>query len=563
MMRHLTLFLFAASLFAQGPAPARIEGRVVDQNGKPVAAAMVGVSTITARQQQTAASREDGSFVFEDLPPGSGYTAVAQKNGYLIGILGLQGSVGPNGAFSGAPPTFSLKPGETMTALLTLTAQGVVTGRVTTSEGDPVANVSVQVRQARYNLGFLETVTQGRADTDDRGIYRIIGLPRGRYYLVASRAGFQRAVMEPVIGQESQTTFYPGVATLDKAQPIDVAAGSETKIDLTMRHGGYYKLSATLVDASGAPLANYSIAPRRADIEQNSARVWPTDSAGHVEIPGLEPGEYFSDVNPRQRTEGVAVVRQRVRFTIGETDAAGVVLRIPGQGARLTGTVRPEEGELKLRINSDPQEGISASALASPDLLAILPDLFAFAAVAMPGTPSGEWKTGKLREDRTFELNGLDRGDYQLTLGGLPPGFYVKAMKQGDREVTHRPVAVPGEPIEVIVSAKGAEVSGKLAEGNRNVALWTEKEDEGSVLHGIHVTAGDRDGAFRFTGLPPGTYRIAGFADSEHGILWRFAFLNKFADDSPKVEVAEGAKVKADPPLIPAARFKEEFDKLP
>ncbi len=108
-MRYAAL-LFCLPLVAQDPAAtARIEGRVIDGEGKPVANAAVMARLLSDPQPRALPTAADGTFVFADLPPAANYTLTVQKPGYLPTALGA----GSSGVRNAPPPPFSLAPGET------------------------------------------------------------------------------------------------------------------------------------------------------------------------------------------------------------------------------------------------------------------------------------------------------------------------------------------------------------------------------------------------------------------------------------------------------------------
>jgi protocatechuate 3,4-dioxygenase beta subunit len=90
----------------------------------------------------------------------------------------------------------SLRPGERVSdVLFRMTASGVVTGRMTNEDGEPMVSAQVVALQ-RPSEEELEDEgaspsrkwrlqAVGSAQTDDRGQYRLFGLDPGEYYLKA------------------------------------------------------------------------------------------------------------------------------------------------------------------------------------------------------------------------------------------------------------------------------------------------------------------------------------------------------------------------------------------
>jgi len=100
-----------------------------------------------------------------------------------------------------------------------LFAGGVVSGRITDPQAEPIEGVAVELRRA----GGPDS-PPARAVTDDRGVYRVFGLEPSRYIMLA-RLGDPEAV----------PSYFPGSTDIARAQPIDVASGTETDgIDLRL-----------------------------------------------------------------------------------------------------------------------------------------------------------------------------------------------------------------------------------------------------------------------------------------------------------------------------------------
>src|SRR6185436_18979740 len=165
------LVLPATSAVAQGqsPNPPRIKpgsitGTVVNENGQPLQNVVVYVRAFSSiRNAQAAVSDSEGKFEVSGLEP-QPYQVFARHTVY---------SLRPRE--DGAPNQYHI--GDSVK--LVMVKGGVITGTVTTRTGEPV--IGVRVRVIKVPSG--DTVTE-RA-TDDRGFYRIYGLPAAKYVVVA------------------------------------------------------------------------------------------------------------------------------------------------------------------------------------------------------------------------------------------------------------------------------------------------------------------------------------------------------------------------------------------
>ncbi len=132
---------------------------------------------------------------------------------------------------------------------LSLVRSGSISGRIRDSEGKLVANASVwAVPQMGGNAPA--TLLQSRI-TDDRGEYRLFGLPPGEYFVGAGPQGggyirlggndgvlryFSAWSTPPGQASSSGQTFFPNAASTNDATPILLKEGEEVGgIDIVMR----------------------------------------------------------------------------------------------------------------------------------------------------------------------------------------------------------------------------------------------------------------------------------------------------------------------------------------
>src|SRR5215470_17681892 len=135
--------------------------------------ASTGISALLARNNQEETA-DDGSFSVEGLAPGA-YTISVSAEGYIVdsGLLNEDGK-----------PIF-YRPGDT--AIIRMIKGGVITGKVTDAQGQPLIQApvtAVRLRDERGRAaGAVSRISRGMgsSQTDDRGIYRLYGLQPGAY----------------------------------------------------------------------------------------------------------------------------------------------------------------------------------------------------------------------------------------------------------------------------------------------------------------------------------------------------------------------------------------------
>jgi uncharacterized protein (DUF2141 family) len=158
---------------------------------------------------------------------------------------------------SGKPVT--LTKGETLDGVeLKLILGGVITGRVTTAGGQPVVGATTYTRvtapRAMQQMP-ITTYNDSRFNTDDRGVYRIYGLPAGRYIV---------SVFTNTSGQAG-LVFHPGVTEESQAAPVDVMAGKVVEnVDIKLPPiARGYEVSGRVIDEStGRPILGITLSWR-------------------------------------------------------------------------------------------------------------------------------------------------------------------------------------------------------------------------------------------------------------------------------------------------------------
>jgi hypothetical protein len=165
----------------------------------------VGVTVLLYRQgsMRNVVARtttdSDGRYSL-NLLRGGGYRVTVLAPGYVIS--GLSGS--------GRSDLINLKEGEALTGLdFALTRGGVITGRITDAEGYPLIREVVWL--SAENSRFDWTPSGWSHITDDRGVYRLYGVPVGRYKVGVGELRDTDGTIIPGGESKQPGTFYPGV----------------------------------------------------------------------------------------------------------------------------------------------------------------------------------------------------------------------------------------------------------------------------------------------------------------------------------------------------------------
>ena len=153
------------------------------------------------------------------MPPANYYVAANRA-----GLVPVR-----NDNLAGSPRAVSVSAGETVEGVdFQLVVGGVISGKVTDSDGRSVVEEPVMLTEVTPQpnpiLSLLNPTmmpfTSGLFQTDDRGIYRIYGIPAGSYQV---SVGAQFTAFTAFRGQPSyQQTFFPGTTDRTRASVIEV-----------------------------------------------------------------------------------------------------------------------------------------------------------------------------------------------------------------------------------------------------------------------------------------------------------------------------------------------------
>src|SRR5262245_32809967 len=240
------------------PRTASIGGRV-SLGGAPAANALVMVVEVDPRSRgewpsESAVQSQQRAFIKVRTDGDGRYRVPGLTEGaYMIRALS-KAYVRP--ADSSNFETFrsiTLDEGESRDNVdIALVRGGVITGRVTDVEGRPFIGGYLQLspldENGRPKEGF-DSDRELRGYADDRGVYRIYGLPAGRYILSAGdREGYSFASFA---SRKYIQTFYPNATDRSQAKIIEVKEGAEvTGIDIQLVVGkNTYEAMGRVVDA--------------------------------------------------------------------------------------------------------------------------------------------------------------------------------------------------------------------------------------------------------------------------------------------------------------------------
>ncbi len=456
-----------------------------DSNPQPLRRATVTLMSTDAPIVKTVFTDTAGRFAVPDLPGGR-YSLSATKGGYVRMSYGAKRPDRP-----GTP--VNLAEGQRLTDLsLRLPRGGVISGRILDDTGGPAQGVQVRLLQYRMQQGerALTSALGGSLmgeTTDDRGMYRLYGLPPGEYVVAASprnsnigeiRASTpdeirsalaalqQPATPAPPAGQPLPPprdyvtvgfapVYFPGSPSISGASTIALGPGEERSgVDFSLQIVRTAKIEGSVVVPSG-------FSPQSVTLTMLPV--------GPQVGPGILGSTFLNRVTPGADGKFTYAAVPPGQYTINARMAAG------GGGPRGGGAGAPEVFEFRM-----------ATPAGGPGGPVVI------------GGPGGQGPSFWATTDLT--VDGNPQSNLVLT---LQPGMTItgKLDFKGSR------LEVPADFSRVRVSLSPAPMPGG-----------------GGLMVGVPSAQVDATGRFTIQGVTPGRYLVNAFvptpAGAGPGLAW-------------------------------------------
>lgn len=364
------LVLFGAACVAGGSmacaqgASALVEGRITCNDGNvpargatvqlvPLATLVPNASSGDTASQTSPSTKSDffGVYTLSSVAPGT-YIVNATLNGYdddlkLVRTTLKRYTPDQQKSLLGALPQIVVKVGGSVHQDVIIRRAGAIYGRVLADAGGAISQSGVTATLIASDLpssaspADLPSFSQS-AFTDDRGAYRIAGLPPGDYRVSVRVA---ESFFGTKLGGPQQVTVFPqrtGIADLivfvpealkpSEAKVIKVRNGDEIgDTDITIPTGRLHSL-AGIVNRHGEPLAGVSVS-----IETEGSRVVQSDALsmpnGSFQFDLLPDGNY--SVIAKTYSSGKETSSRTVSTQIHGSDVTDLVMDVA------TGTGKP------------------------------------------------------------------------------------------------------------------------------------------------------------------------------------------------------------------------------
>lgn len=506
----------------------------VTLNGTGVRSAVVSLQAQNQpvpQQPLRAKTDADGRFRFNEVAAGQ----------YLINAL-TPGFYSANDFQYGLPGrTLNVGKGETIENIeLSLKRGAVITGRVTDENYEPIVETQVQLQRVGDRLPLRQNMLSfDMHRTDDRGVYRIYGLPPGKYHVSVGLP-----VQEGVFSSQNtrvfiEQTFHPDATNQAQAKVIEVEEGQvASDVDIRIaKMKNSYEVSGRVVDAQtgqpvvGASLAFGSIHPSTGRITGWASGGYRTDANGEFHLLGLRAGKY--EVFLRSSGDKDEYYSNPMQFEVANSDLANIEIRA-FRGAIISGWAIIEGST-------------------DPAILAKRPLLRVGTINEAPAFFHASQRSAQVKPDGSFQLTGVPAGKMRLTSERVIPGLTLVRVEQNGVAVKDNSIEVrQGEQISNIrvvfahstaaIRGRLEFVGGTLPEGI-SIMVMAQPSERGSANG--KSTQLDARGQFVLNGLLPGEYTLRLSANYPQLSTQEISLLTrKIMNHSQRVTVASGSQIQ-------------------
>lgn len=544
---------------------AEISGTIVtdEENPQPVRRAEV-LAIVAGGSPRTTYTDAAGRFAFTNLPTGR-YTIEANKPGFVRMAYGARRHDRPG------TPVMLGETQRTQSLSMRMARGSVITGRIVDEFSQPAQGARVRAQLVRTVNGVrtLEVPVAGAIfgeAADDRGIYRLYGLPAGEYVISATprNSGFgdirrmseseiraaEQAVQqprsavdpgEPPVMLGYTAVFFPGVLSAPQATSITVRSGEERQgVDFAVQFVRTATVEGTVIAPGGMrpDAVELLMLPRQTGggsgptmvtVSGSNRRVGPD---GRFSYTGITPGSYT--LSARLNQEGGSPLWASADIDVDGQPIAGVALALQ-EGLNISGQmvfemdgVDPPTLFSRARLNLVPADGNNA--------------------IFIGGSAAQVSPTGAVT------MRGVIPGRYRITANFNTPeaNWILKSALIKGRDAVDQPFDLAaGDTITDAVftfTNRTQELTGSLQDASHRpapdytVVVFPADKALWGAARRVRSTRPDTSGKFTFTNLAAGAYRIAAVVDIGPEELRDPALLEELLAASIAFTIADGEK---------------------
>lgn len=508
-----------------------IQGKVLQEpDGQPIRKANVQLNGQKgpASSEYSASTDAEGKFEIDDVQPGH-YVVVVERPGFVQSGTGSRQT------------SIAVLPGSGKNELsLHMQPAAVLSGKIVDLDGDPMRDVSVTATRAGSKRARWNSHDFGNGATNDLGEFRISGLRAGRYKIAASPPeGTRLPIQSDTNNKKDQsiylTTHYPGVLDEDQAAVVEIHPGAETRVNFGLLTGRAYHVSGSITGITSKGNMAQIILQAKG---RGGSQMIPAELGedGKFEFTGVLPGSYVARLIVITLESGRPAMQMSPLGQPIEVSNANV------EGLRL----QPEPVGLvrgKFRLDTDQKFDWTQLTVRLVPLEERGTEIEWEGAMGLPTISS-------VNSDGTFELKNVPGSTYQLVVGAKSDtlrDYITESINLEGRDVADSGIPVhPDTYLDVVISAKGASISGTVVDGNGQPVANATVVDVPATEHRMRLDlfqqdTTDENGHFSLRGLNHGKYTVLALEELQDDFR-QPEFLKSYETRGQVVELDKGTR---------------------
>ncbi len=506
----------AGSSTASSTTPIDVTGQVINAvTGEPIPRVLVHMN------DRAVLTTHEGKFEFDQYT-GSNATLQATKPGYYL-------STDPSDRSGINLTTDQLAdPIE-----VRLYPEALLTGTVTTADGEPIPHVPVAARRSFFDGFSNRWNDSAQSQTDSHGNFRL-PVPPGDYklesrYMLLRNGQSPEAILPLVLPEHSSSI------TLDI---IHISSGEQLHFDLHPRTSRTYEVVTTI---DGMPDRGYpAIIARSSDgsvIPVQPNHNGPSDEF-RIQLP---TGTYLINATVNGPDSSAAYAQAVV--TVPDHDISGVVLHLASNPG------------IPVELQLDP----SVPSTSSTSDNVTPPNLQQLGLALISTDPDRDNGIVGLMPTRNQSFNFIvPPGSYRFQARGRGQ-WYIKAVNYGTSDLLQQDLVIGpgsgGTPIRVTVSNQTAALQGTLRLNGKAASCWLYLIPTGPSADPFIAIHSGASGSYTSSYMPPGGYQAIAFEHRYPADLRDPETLARFSTYVHAITVNVGDKPTLDFDAVPAAEM--------
>jgi hypothetical protein len=401
--------------------------------------------------------------------------------------------------------------------------QAVIAGRVLDTDGESVEGASVTILKAAYAKGVPHWSVAGSALTLDNGGYRIPRVAAGRYLVKCGIAEVDSSGIKTTYA----ATYYPNAMEPSIATVVDVRGdgGEINGIDIRVAPTSVFHVRGRIRPSDGQLNWGRAVLVNTADQFSTFAERRTDDRTDYlIDFDRVPPGSYVLYAWYKDALDARTV-------EVKEHDIDNLILSPARSEIR---------GSLKLKPGGHQVDLRSLSVTIQP----LGPGR---RRVLLPGPV-------KISNDLKFGYTLMQDGGlaFEVNVSKLPEGCYIASAQYGGRDISEAGSEYLSDAaVEITIGSDAATLDGRVMDTD-------DHGQEGAIValipNGKGATRSVRSGmqgSFRFTGIPPGDYRLLAWDDVGKDDLQNPDFVTRFESQATAVSLVANGMATASIRAIP------------